>query len=247
MTLHHLGSLVVSASVAEAGMVLPLMDNNSFRLCSLLDIAGLRIFQTMLEGGEGDVIFDDGPILTRNAVLCFPGNPPTAKLVKNSPLLLPSPKYVPEKGIVLESAKIVDERTAIGATKAEAYTSLVRELEKTNFFPSKEQREISLENSVDFPVSEKVGAREFVELKDFRKEKLIPFMFGINVEMYAKSLEKSRIKGIMIYPEFSEAINEFDKPFVKQIVYGRDGTADISIHSTILFANKIFYIFGIKV
>ena len=144
-------------------------------------------------------------------------------------------------------SKIADERNAFGKTKEEAYLSLVEELKKTNFFPSKEYRSNSLENSVDFPVSETAGVREFIELKDFRKEKLIPFMFGINLDMYIKSLEKSKIKGIMIYPEFSKAINEFDKPFVKQIIYGRDGTADINIHSTILFANREFYIFGIKV
>ena len=73
MTLHHLGSLVVSASYAEVGIVLPLMDSNNFRLCSLADLAGLKIMQTMIDRGIGEAMFDDRPIQHKTQFYAFQG------------------------------------------------------------------------------------------------------------------------------------------------------------------------------
>lgn len=236
-----MGNILFSCAHDEVGKILPTMDYYGFRLCSLSDIAELKIAQTMI---GGNAIFDEGPILTNDAVLCFPGNHPKARFVKNSPLLFSSSKYVPDKGIIFELAKIANENDAKGFTLKEVYKSAIKELEKTNFFPSKEQISHSLENSVEFPIAEKSSLGEFIELKDFKKNKLFSFIFGAKTDLYIKSLAMSGIKGIRIYPEVSENINKFEKPFVKQIVYGRE-TRDISIHSIVLFANREFYIFGL--
>jgi hypothetical protein len=246
MTICNLGDVLLSFTFAGIGEVLPAMEHYGFRLCSLQDLAELKVMQTMVNRNKVDSLFDNGPILTREAILCIPGNPPEARLVKNSPLLEPHARFIPEQGIVFESAKIADERNVVGFTGKEVYMSAIDELEKTNFFMTEEQSH-SLENSVEFPVVEKKDLGRFVELKNFKKNKLISYAFGANIDMYTKSLAMSGIKGIRIYPESSESINGFEKPFVRQVVYGRDETADICLHSVILFAQRKFYIFGIKI
>ena len=241
----NLGNLVFSYCFDGAGKALPVMEHYGFDLCSVRDIAELKITQTMEDRRGRSGIFDNGPILTRDAVLCFPGDPPKAKFIKFSPLLLPSSTYFPDKRIVISPARIADEKDVIGSTFDEIYDSILKELEKTNFFPSEEQIACSLERSVEFPIKEKDSWGEFVELKDFKKNELISFILGGEIDMYKKSLEMSNIKGVRIYPEVSESINKFDRPFVKQIIYGRDETAEVSIHSLILFATRPFCIYGL--
>ncbi len=241
----NLGNFVFSYCFTGIGEALPAMDRYGFDLCSIQDIAALKVTQTMGDRRGRSGIFDEGPILTSDAVLCLPGDPPRAMLVKVSPLLLPSIKYIPDEGIVIGPAKIANEIDAKGLTWGEIYESAIKELEKTNFFPNEEQISLSLENSVKFPVHEKSSFGEFVELNDFKKNKLISFILGAERDTYRKSLAMSNTQGIRIYPEVSENINGFEKPFVKQIVYGRDSTTNISIHSTILFATRPFYVYGL--
>jgi hypothetical protein len=240
------GDILFSYSFSGAGEILPIMENNQFRLCSLEDIAGLKILQSMVNVNKKDSLFDEGPILTRNAVLCTPGNPPTARFVKYSPLLAPNVEFTSQKGLTIKPVKIADERNARGKTGMEIYESMIKELEKTNFFPNETQISCALKNSVEFPIKDKESFGTFVELKDFKESKLIKYAFGANIDMYTQSLKKSGIKGIRIYPLVSEIINAYKKPFIYQVIYGRDETADICLHATILFANRPLYIFGVK-
>jgi len=241
-----LGKFTFSYSFSTIENVLPVMEREGFRLCSLEDIARLRIAQSMYNRNKSDAIFDNGPILTREAVLCSPGNPPTAKLIKNSPILFPSLEYVPDKGIVIKPANMVKTREIIGLTRMEVYESAFKELEKTNFFPNKKQKDYSLRNSIEFPISKNGDLSRFVNTEDFKKNKLVSFIFGEQTDMYQKSLAMSGIRGLRIYSELSELINNFRKSFARQIIYGRDETADICLHSGIIFADSEFYIFGIK-
>jgi hypothetical protein len=242
----NFGNLMFSYAYSTIEEAWPEMERGGFRLCSIKDIAELKIAQTMYNRNRGDAIFDNGPILTREAILCFPGNPPMVALMKNSPLLEPSTKYIPDKGIVIGPPYIAKGIEKHGARMKEDYSLILKELRKTNFFPTKEKIAPYLERCVEFPILNKENFGKFVELKDFKENDLISFVFGENIDMYAKSLEMSNIKGIRIYPEVSEQVNGFGVPFVKQILYGRDGTADICLQSTILFAHRMFYIFGIK-
>ncbi|MEI7463704.1 MAG: hypothetical protein WCK03_04905, partial [Candidatus Taylorbacteria bacterium] len=185
-------------------------------------------------------------ILTREAVLCFPGDSPKAMLVKNSPLLFQKSKYLPDKGIVLEPIKIANTKRIAGSTKKETYELVLKELEETNFFPTYNQMRQSLKESVDFPVAEKKEFSKFIETENLEKDSVLSSVFGAYIGMYKKSLIISGIKGVRIFLENPKMMNGFDRPFVRQIVYGRDETADICLRSSILFADKKFYIFGMK-
>jgi hypothetical protein len=241
----NVGNLMFSYAYSTIEEAWPEMESGGFRLCSIKDIAELKIAQTMYNRNRADSIFDNGPILTKESVLCFPSNPSTARLMKNSPLLEPSAKYIPDKGIVIGPPQIA-RGIKKGISVEEDYFLVLAELKKTNFFPTKEKIAPYLEDSIEFPMLDKGNFGRFVELKDFKKNKLISYVFGANIDNYIKSLEKSNIQGIRIYPESANEIEGFGIPFVKQILYGRDETADICLQSTILFAHRMFCIFGIK-
>jgi hypothetical protein len=241
-----LGGFEFSYSLSTIEEVLPVMEKNGFKLCSLEDIARLRIAQSMYNSKKSDAIFDNGPILTREAVLCFPGSPPIARLVKDSPLLFPSAEYIPDKGIVIKPAKMVRAREIVGFTRREVCDSAIKKLEETNFFPKENYIINSLENSIKFSIAEQGVFSKFIDVENLKKDELISSVFGAQIDLYQKSLIMSGIRGIRVYPENSESINAFEKPFVRQLIYGRDETADICLHSGIIFADSEFYIFGIR-
>jgi len=80
------------------------MEKLGFNLFSLEDIARFKIFETRITK-DCSYLFDIGPILTKDAILCFPGNPPTARVVKNSPLLEHKVTYTFNEGMIIEPMK----------------------------------------------------------------------------------------------------------------------------------------------
>ena len=128
------------------------------------------------------------------------------------------------------------------------YNFSIEELKKTNFFPSQTQINRSLEDSVEFPlISGNNPFGKFINAEKFEDDNLISSIFKENTEKYCKSLLATGFNGIRVYPLSADAINTMEKPFVVQIVYGKDdATANICIKPTILFVNSLFYIFGIK-
>ncbi|VVB83353.1 Uncharacterised protein [uncultured archaeon] len=222
------------------------MEREGFRLCSLKDIVKLRIIEMMSKKSRRFSLFDQGPILIKEAILCTPSNPPVTRLIKNSPFLEPYIKFIPDQGIIIEPYKLVNKKDLFRNDERTFQERLVGELGKTNFFPTINQIRRSLENAIEFPIEEKPCFGRFVATEDFKENKLVYSIFGVHLDLYEESLVRSGIKGIRIYPEFVEGMKIFEKDFARQMVYGRDETADICLHSILPFEDTLYYIFGIK-
>jgi len=242
----RIGNYEVSYSWSTIGQALPAMERKGFQLCSLKDIAKLRIAEMILKEEKKISLFDNGPILIKEAILCTPSNPPKARLIKNSPFLEPYIKFIPEQGIVIEPYKLVKQTDLIRDDGRSFRDRIVSELGKTNFFPTMNQTIRSLENAIEFPIEEQACLGRFIATEDFKKDGLVSSIFGAFLDLYKESLIRSEIKGIRIYPEFSEGMKIFEWNFARQMVYGRDETADICLHSILPLEDTMYYIFGIK-
>ncbi|VVB82930.1 Uncharacterised protein [uncultured archaeon] len=225
-----------------------IFEKEKFRFCSLEDIAMIR--STSLDDKINFAGFCyEGNVLMNEGILCLPGNPPKAKLIKKSTLLHPETEYIPEKGIVIGLPRItknIEDKSSLSG--AEYLQRVKREFEISNFYPTKEQIIRAVKESVNFPVGEENQIISILA-KDFDKDELTVFAFGgkKTAAGYGRELIKSGLNEIIIKPEDREVINMFEKPFVKQILYGMDKkTLTMQLSSTFLFLKSGHNIYGVK-
>jgi len=249
LKIRRVGIIEYAYAFSVFDRVISAFKEDGFELCSLEDIAQLKIL-----GAEGQ--FEEGPIVTREGVICFPGDPPRAKLVKNSPIL-----YSPDD-IVLNMG--IQEGPPFFINGIECFAG-------SSFYPTKEQITRALENSIDFPVQKEASSGIPISTEKFDSDKLAVFLFGGGDSRlageYGRTLRGSQngtyvqsqddtihpgygVKNIYVHPKFSGYINEHKAPFVEQIWYGRPSGEEFEIHlsSSQLFSNieASQHFYGIK-
>lgn len=227
--------------------ILSVFEEDKFRFCYLEDIAQVR-YANDKDRKEYAGFCYEGMILMKEGILCFPENK-TARLVRNSPLLEPQVRYVPEKGISIFPPNITSNIEGNCMISGKEFLDLIRNnFEKSNFYPNKERIMRAKEESVDFPVLEE-GEIISIGADNFDKDEITIFAFGGKREAkaYGTELMKFGINNIIIRPIDRKIIEIFEKPFVLQVFYGFDKTqSTMHLESTFLFSKMKYNIYGIK-
>lgn len=178
---------------------------NGFRVCSLEDIARLRLAEGRVDGGiilrKKDVKvmgissnFDEGPIYTRDGILCMPGIKPKAFMVRNIDDLM------------------------------EKYKDFYGDSE---IHPDEKDVKNTLKNSKEYPVIE--GSSNGIPFRtiDFGNDELMTFAFGGDKDFaraYGIILNRSDIDEIRAFPAFAEVINnkKYHKgAYIEPVTFGR--------------------------
>jgi hypothetical protein len=225
LIINQLGGIEYCYAHSTLGEALPEFKRNGFGLCSLRDIAKLRILEGRMDGGVTEMTkdytasgtssqFDEGPYLVREGVLCLPGRNPRARLIRNSPFSL-NPKGV--------------------------------------FHPNKEQVKKALENSIEFPVIKGSSGGISFKTNSFSEGELPVFLFGGGDKelagQYGRILNGSGVDEIHVYPVFAESIDGRDGrkvPYIEYITYGRDwDDFRIVLHRTFIYPHTNCRVYGI--
>ncbi len=180
---------------------LEMFNKEGFKMCSLKDIARLRLAESRRDGGiiyaDSNFTaagisskFDEGPITTREGILIFPGKNFHAKIVRNSPIL--------------------------GDLDNMEFT----------YYPTDEQISEALKNSTDYPSYTKGGKNVSIRTRDFGKNKLAIWAFGAGDEKIANSygciLNDSSIDSIAVHCAFRwDEAEKKKRPYLHQVYYGK--------------------------
>ncbi len=189
------GSTEYAYQFTKLDKALGIFKNHGFRVCSLEDIAHLEVISEMSE-------FETCLGLTREGVLCIPGSPPQAKLLRDSPLF--------------GADNVVRINNLIYPTEVQ----IAKALEESMDFPVQE------EESKGNPIySQHFGSNEFTTF-------LFGGGDREKAREYGRAFSKSRWHSdhILVFPEVGSYINRHNAPFVKSVSYGLPSGDDFDIY-----------------